>query len=235
MTHEPLILIVDDERPMRRYLVTLLDGSGFRTLEAGTGREGLTLAASHRPDLVLLDLGLPDVDGLEVVRSLREWTEVPIIVVSAREQERDKVQALDAGADDYLTKPFGSEELQARLRAILRRREREQSPDVPVFVCGPLRVDRNTQEVFVDDTRVELTPTEYRILTFLVKHQGRVVTLKQILDEVWGKGHVQVDHYVRVHMANLRRKIEHDPARPQLIHTEVGVGYRFRAPPPTKT
>lgn len=230
MSHEPLILIVDDERPMRRYLVTLLDGSGYRTLEAGSAKEGLTLAASHRPDLVLLDLGLPDLDGLEVVKALREWMVAPIIVVSAREQERDKVLALDAGADDYLTKPFGSDELQARLRAILRRRERHEAPELPVFECGHLRLDRATHEVFVDGQRVDLTPTEYRILTFLVRHQGRVVTLKQILDEVWGKGHVQQDHYVRVHMANLRRKIERDPARPELIHTEVGVGYRLRGP-----
>lgn len=222
-----LILIVDDERPMRRYLVTLLAGAGFRTLEAGTAREGLTLAASHRPDLILLDLGLPDLDGLDVVTSLREWSTTPIVVVSAREQERDKVLALDAGADDYLTKPFGSDELQARLRALLRRRDRPE-PDVPIFVCAHLRLDRNTHEVFVDDQRVDLTPTEYRILAFLVRHQGRVVTLKQILDEVWGRGHVQQDHYVRVHMANLRRKIERDPTRPELIQTEVGIGYRFR-------
>lgn len=228
MRSRPVLLIIDDERPMRRFLAALLSGADFSIVEANTAAEGLAMASSHLPDLVLLDLGLPDRDGLEVARQLREWTNVPILVLSAREQEDDKVDALDAGADDYLTKPFGSNELLARIRALLRRRDAATVPGTSLIECGPLRLDLQLRAVWVRDAEVDLSPTEYRLLTVLAKNEGRVLTHRQILRDVWGPGHADQAHYVRIYMAHLRRKLERDPARPELLHTEVGVGYRLR-------
>lgn len=228
MGDRPLVLVVDDETHMRRYLCALMEGAGYRVLETGSGQEAIGLAAMHRPDVVLLDLGLPDLDGVEVTRRLREWMSAPILIVSARDAEQARVEALDEGADDYLTKPFGAAELLARIRAALRRVDQGARAE-PVFEAGWLRIDYAAREVFVDGEAVAMTPTEYRLLIFLAKSAGKVVTHRQILKAVWGPGHAEQAHYVRVYMAHLRRKIERDPARPELLTTEVGVGYRLRA------
>lgn len=222
------VLVIEDEPQMRRFLRTLVTGHGYRVLEAGTGEEGITLAATHAPDIVLLDLALPDIDGLEVTRRLREWSATPIIVISAREQEQDKVRALDLGVDDYLTKPFGAAELLARLRAALRRSQRIQGSESATFSFGDLRVDLATRRVVRGGEEVHLTPIEYRLLVLLVRHAGKVLTHRQILQEVWGAAHTDHPHYVRVFMAQLRRKLELDPARPRYLATETGVGYRLR-------
>ena len=226
-TH-PLVLIVEDEPQMRRFLRASLAAHGFRLLEAGTARDALALAASQPPDLILLDLGLPDEDGVAVTRSLREWSRIPVIVISARGREADKVEALDAGADDYLTKPFGVNELLARMRVALRHAREAAGEPLPVVEVGPLRIDLARREVSLDGQEVHLTPIEYRLLTLLAKNLGKVVTHRQLLKEVWGPGHDGQTHYLRVYMAQLRRKIEADPARPRLLGTEPGVGYRLR-------
>jgi two-component system, OmpR family, KDP operon response regulator KdpE len=218
--------VVEDEPPVRRFLRAALEGHGYRMVEAGSLREAEQLAPGHNPDLYLLDLGLPDGDGLDLVVRLREWTRAPIIVLSARGHEEDKVRALDAGADDYLTKPFGVNELLARMRAALRHASTAPGGD-PVFVAGALRVDLARREVAVDGQEVRLTPTEFRLLALLARHAGKVLTHRQILKEVWGPAATEV-HYVRVHMAELRKKIEAEPARPRLLVTEPGVGYRLR-------
>jgi len=222
----PLVLVIEDDPQVRRFLRAALASHGCRVIEAGGVREGEQLATSHNPDVYLLDLGLPDGEGMELARRLREWTKAPIIVLSARGREEDKVKALDAGADDYLTKPFGVNELLARLRVALRHSQAgpEQSP---VFQAGPLRVDLARHEVTVDGREVRLTPTEFRLLSLLARHAGKVLTHRQILREVWGPNATEA-HYVRVHMAELRKKIEADPARPRLLVTEPGVGYRLR-------
>jgi two-component system, OmpR family, KDP operon response regulator KdpE len=194
-------------------------------IEAGTGAEGLRHTAAHQPDAVILDLGLPDMDGMEIIRQIREWSRLPIIVLSARGQENDKVAALDAGADDYLTKPFGVGELLARLRVGLRHAA--PIPDEPVFTAGNLRLDLASRRVHVNGAEVRLTPLEYRLLATLVRHAGKVVTHRQLLKEVWGPDCVQETAYLRVYMGHLRHKIEADPARPRLLLTEPGVGYRL--------
>ena len=222
----PLVLVVEDEPPLRRFLRAALEGHGFRFLEAATMREALQLAPGHNPDVYLLDLGLPDGDGIDLARRLREWTRAPIIVLSARGREEDKVNALDAGADDYLTKPFGVNELLARLRVALRHAGAGAAAD-PVFEVGPLRVDLARREVTVEGREVKLTPIEFKLLALLARHAGKVLTHRQILREVWGPAATEV-HYVRVHMAELRKKIEAEPARPRLLLTEPGVGYRLR-------
>ncbi len=222
----PQVLVIEDEAPLRRFLRAALEGHGFRFLEAGTVREALQLAPSYNPDLYLLDLGLPDGDGLDVTRRLREWTRAPIIVLSARGREEDKVAALDAGADDYLTKPFGVSELLARIRVALRHANAGTAAD-PVFAVGDLYVDLARREVRVGDREVRLTPTEFKLLALLARHAGKVLTHRQILREVWGPAASEV-HYVRVHMAELRKKLEQEPARPRLLMTEPGVGYRLR-------
>ena len=228
-TQAPLVLVVEDEKPVRRFLRACLDGEGLRMLEAETATEGLTLAAQHSPDLVLLDLGLPDIDGLEVVRRLREWSQVPIVIISARGAETQKVEALDAGADDYLVKPFGVPELLARMRVSLRHAARLRSGQEPaVFESGPLRLDLGARRVFVDGDEVHLTRIEYKLLVELVRNAGKVVTHRHLLRAVWGPGSERQTHYLRVHMTHLRRKIEPDPMRPRLLGTEVGVGYRLR-------
>ncbi len=225
----PLVLVVEDEPQVRRFLRASLLSHGYRLVEAGGVREAEQLATSHNPDLLLLDLGLPDGDGIELTRSLRGWTRAPIIVLSARGREEDKVSALDAGADDYLTKPFGVNELLARLRVALRH-AREAPEEAPVIEAGPLRVDLQRREVTVGGREAHLTPIEFRLLALLARHAGKVLTHRQILREVWGPSATEA-HYVRVHMAELRKKIETDPARPRLLVTEVGVGYRLRDRP----
>jgi two-component system, OmpR family, KDP operon response regulator KdpE len=223
------VLVVEDEPQMRRFLRPALEGQGYRVVEAATANEGLVQASSHNPDLVILDLALPDGDGVEVTRRLREWSAAPIVVVSARGQETDKVAALDAGADDYLTKPFGTGELFARLRVAERHAARfKAGAGEPVFEAGGLKVDAAARQVFRDGQEVHLTPLEYKLLATLVRHSGKVVTHRQLLKEVWGPGSVDQTQYLRVYMAQLRHKIEKDPARPELLVTETGVGYRLR-------
>ena len=221
----PRILVVDDELAIRRFLHTVLSSEEFSLHEAENGHAGLASAAAFRPDVILLDLGLPDLDGIEVIRRIREWSPVPIIVLSVRDRENDKVAALDAGADDYLTKPFGVGELLARIRAALRR-SLQQTPE-PVFTSNGLVVDLTRRRVTVDDVDVQLTPTEYDILRLLVTHAGKVLTHGQILKQVWGIAYLEQPHVLRVNISNLRRKIEADPSRPRHIITEPGVGYRL--------
>ncbi len=225
----PLVLLVEDEAQVRRFLRAALSSRGYRLVEATTVREAEQLATGHNPDVYLLDLGLPDGDGVDLARRLREWTRAPIIVLSARGREEDKVNALDAGADDYLTKPFGVNELMARLRVALRHAQ-AGAAEPAVIEVGPLRVDLARREVTVEGREVRLTPTEYRLLALLGRHAGKVLTHRQILREIWGPNASEV-HYVRVHMAELRKKIEADPARPRLLVTEPGVGYRLRDRP----
>ncbi|MBL8788576.1 MAG: response regulator [Deltaproteobacteria bacterium] len=225
----PAVAIVEDELPMRRFLRASLEAHGYRVLEAATLAEASIVVTSHSPSVVILDLGLPDGDGIVFLTRLREWTRVPVIVVSARGREDDKVRALDAGADDYLTKPFGVQELLARVRVALRHADRALV-EAPVFTLGDLVIDFGRRVVTLAGHEVHLTPIEYRLLTFLAKHAGRVVTHQQILREVWGPSYATHAHYVRVHMAELRKKIEADPARPTLILTETGIGYRLREP-----
>jgi two-component system KDP operon response regulator KdpE len=222
----PRILVVDDELAIRRFLHTVLSSEEFSLHEAENGHAGLAAAAAFRPDVILLDLGLPDLDGIEVIKRIREWSPVPIIVLSVREHENDKVAALDAGADDYLTKPFGVGELLARIRAALRRSLLE-IPE-PVFISNDLQVDLGSRRVTVNEFDISLTPTEYDILRFLVIHSGKVLTHGQILKQVWGMTNLEQPHVLRVNISNLRRKIESDPSRPQHIITEPGVGYRLR-------
>jgi len=223
---EPLVLVVEDDAQVRRFLRAALSSHAFRLVEAGTVREAEQLATSHNPDVYLLDLGLPDGDGVDLARRLREWTRAPIIVLSARGREEDKVNALDAGADDYLTKPFGVNELLARLRVALRHAQATPAGD-PVLEAGPLRVDLARREVTVEGREVRLTPTEFKLLALLARHAGKVLTHRQILKDVWGPNATEA-HWVRVHMAELRKKVEADPARPRLLVTEPGVGYRLR-------
>ena len=219
------VLVVDDERSIRRFLKASL-GSQFVIFEATTGEEALTAVAANRPDVIILDLGLPDMDGVEVTRRLREWTQIPIIVVSVREQEKDKIAALDAGADDYLTKPFSVGELMARLRSALRRSAQAETD--PVFKTGNLVVDLNQREVLVNGQPVSLTPTEYDLLRTFVKHAGKVLTHDQLLRAVWGTAYESETHMLQVNISNLRRKIEPDPVRPSYLITEPGVGYRLK-------
>jgi two-component system KDP operon response regulator KdpE len=219
------ILVVDDERSIRRFLNASL-GSQFVVLEAESGLAALKAAASEHPDIILLDLGLPDMDGVEVTRRLREWSQIPIIIISVREQEKDKIAALDAGADDYLTKPFGVGELMARLRVALRRTT--QVDNEPVFSTGSLTVDMSRREVQVNELPVSLTPTEYDLLRTMVKHAGKVLTHDQLLRAVWGTAYESETHMLQVNISNLRRKIELDPARPVYLVTEPGVGYRLK-------
>ena len=227
----PLVLVVDDEPQLRRLLRAILPASGYRLAEAATGNAALAEAAAHKPDLVLLDLGLPDLDGVEVTTRLREWSTVPIIVLSARDQERDKIRALDAGADDYLTKPFATGELLARMRVALRRTAGSSEPEPRAFEAGALRVDFVTRRVTLDEREVRLTRTEYRLLALLARHPDRVLTHRQLLKEIWGPHSVEQTHYLRVYMGQLRHKLEADPARPRYLVTETGVGYRLRAEP----
>jgi two-component system, OmpR family, KDP operon response regulator KdpE len=220
------VLIVDDEDSIRKFLRVTLASQGYDVVEASSGQQALSLAASQKPDLVILDLGLPDIDGVEVTHLLREWTQVPVIILSVKGSESDKIAALDAGADDYLTKPFGVGELLARLRAALRRKM--QIAGEPVFTSGILKVDLARRVVTVADREVQLTPNEYSLLRLLVTHAGKVLTHRYLLREVWGAEYGEELHMLHVNISNLRRKIEPDSARPYFIVTERGVGYRLR-------
>lgn len=226
----PAVVLIEDEPQIRRFLRASLLSHGYRLFEGATGAEGLTEAATRQPDVIILDLGLPDMDGLDVIRRLREWTAVPIVVLSARGQERDKIAALDAGADDYVSKPFGIGELLARMRVALRHAARKHNEsDEPVFSLGDLRVDLGQRKVTVGGKPVHLTPIEYRLLATLIHHAGKLLTHRQLLTEVWGPNQTEQAHYLRVYTAQLRRKLEADPARPRYILTEPGVGYRLAA------
>ncbi|HEU4724961.1 MAG TPA: response regulator [Candidatus Eisenbacteria bacterium] len=222
-----VVLVVDDEHAIRRFLRAGLESQGYRIVEATSGEEGIAQAATCAPDVILLDLGLPDIDGLAVLRRIREWSQTPIVVLTAREQERDKVEALDGGADDYVTKPFSMPELLARMRVGLRHRARVGREAATVIDSGPLRIDLAKRRVTLGGAVVSLTPIEYRLLTTLARHAGRVLTHKFLLGEVWGPAYTSQHHYLRVYMAQLRNKIEPDPGRPRLLMTETGVGYRM--------
>ena len=220
------VLVVDDETSIRRYLRAALTAQGFTVYEAANGEEALNAVIADRPDIIILDLGLPEIDGVEVTWRLREWSQIPIIILSVREAEQDKIAALDAGADDYLTKPFGTGELMARMRVAMRRLA--SKPDDPVIQVGGLQMDISRHIVTVDENQISLTPTEYEILRLLMQNAGKVITHHHLLRQVWGTAYDSEMHILRVNISNLRRKIEHDPARPNYIHTEPGVGYRLK-------
>lgn len=222
----PTVLAVEDDPQIRRFLRTALAAEPLELVEADSGHRALVQAAMRTPDVVILDLGLPDMDGVEVIRRLREWTDLPVIVLSARTQELEKVKALDAGADDYLVKPFGVGELLARIRVALRRRARSEAGE-PSVSAGGLTIDFGARRVMRDGAELRLTPIEYRLLAALARHAGKVMTHRQLLREVWGEAYLEQTHTLRVHMAGLRRKVEVDPARPRCLLTEIGVGYRF--------
>lgn len=224
-TNRPTVLVIDDELQIRRLLRVCLDANGYRVLEAPTGQEGLAEAAQHRPDVVVLDLGLPDMDGVMVLKRLREWSKVPVVVLSVRDRQEDKVKALDNGADDYLTKPFGTDELLARLRVAMRHAQ--PSSDSAVFHSGRLEVDLTARIVKVEGKEIRLTATEYALLRLLVQHSGKVMTHQQILREVWGPDYIEQTQYLRVYMAHLREKLEAEPSKPSLLLTEPGIGYRL--------
>ncbi len=224
-----VVLAIEDELPIRRFLRVALESQGFKLLEAASGNQGLALAAAHNPDIVLLDLGLPDIDGLEVIRRLREWTGIPIIVISARGRDADKVAGLDAGADDYLTKPFSVEELGARLRVAIRHLALSRGGQQgPVFKTGALRVDLARRMVWVDDREIHLTPIEFKLLAALVRSSGKVLTHRLLLKEAWGSAGEEQAHYLRNYIHTLRHKLEADPTRPVYLRTEPGVGYRLK-------
>jgi two-component system KDP operon response regulator KdpE len=220
------VLVVDDENAIRRYLRAALSAQGFSILEAANGQDAINAVVSNHPDLIILDLGLPDVDGIEVTRLLREWSQIPIIILSVREAEHDKISALDAGADDYLTKPFSTGELMARMRVALRRQNTK--PDDPILQVDNLKMDVARRLVSVNDHQISLTPNEYEILRLLLQNAGRVITHRQLLRQVWGSAYESEMHILRVNISNLRRKIEPDPSRPHYLLTEPGVGYRIR-------
>ena len=224
---KPLALIVDDEPQIRRLLTISLEGDNYRVMSAACGQEALVLAAQHRPAIIILDLGLPDVSGLEVLRRVREWSNVPVLILSVQDDQEGKVAALDSGADDYVTKPFSTPELLARLRVALRHRTDTEEPSV--FRSGPLLVDLAARQVTCGGREVKLSVTEYNLLRFLVRHAGKVVTHRQLLREVWGPGHDEHTHYLRVYIAHLREKLEDNPSAPRLIRSEPGVGYRLQA------
>ena len=225
---KPLILIVDDEPQIRRLLTVTLEANGYQVLPAATGQEGLVLAAQHRPALIILDIGLPDLSGKDVLNRLREWSNVPVVILSVQSDEKGKVAALDAGADDYVTKPFNTEELLARLRVALRHAVKQE--ETSVFQVKDLVVDLATRHVTLSGKEIKLTATEYDLLRYLVRHAGKVLTHRQILREVWGPGHDNDTHYLRVYIAHLREKIEKNPEQPELILTELSVGYRLFQP-----
>jgi two-component system, OmpR family, KDP operon response regulator KdpE len=224
-----VIVVIEDDFSIRRFLRTSLNSQGFSVYEAETGKQGIIEANTRKPDLLILDLGLPDMDGVDVVKAIRSWSELPIIILSARSSEHQKIQALDAGADDYLTKPFSFGELLARIRVALRHSawtpEQRQSE---VFISANLKVDLHNRIVTVDDQEIHLTPIQYRLLTVLVKHAGKVLTHQQILKEVWGPTNQENAHYLRIYMSQLRQKIEFNPTQPKLLLTESGVGYRLK-------
>lgn len=225
MTTPPLVLVIDDEIQMRRLLKMTIENGGYNYAEAENGELGLMEAVQRKPDAIILDLGLPDIDGVEVLKRLREWSKTPVLIVSVRDNEKQKVSALDAGADDYVTKPFGQEELLARLRVLLRRSP--ENPESPIFENGNLAVDFSAHKVLLEGKEVKLTSTEYSLLKLLIQHAGKVVTHRQILHEIWGPGTEERTQYLRVYITHLRQKIESNPDKPQRIKTESGIGYRF--------
>ncbi|MGA9667503.1 MAG: two-component system response regulator KdpE [Gallionella sp.] len=230
MSKSATIIVIEDEAQIRRFLRASLTSEGYQVFEAETGKQGMTEAATRKPDLIILDLGLPDMDGVEVIKSIRAWSSVPVIILSARSQENDKISALDAGAADYLVKPFSVGELLARIRVALRHVSSATScEEEGVFSVDELKVDMIHRKVTVSDVEVHLTPIEYRLLTVLVKHAGKVLTHRLLLNEVWGPNCVERAHYLRIYMGILRHKLEKDPARPRFLLTEVGVGYRLAA------
>lgn len=220
------VLVIDDEPQIRRLLTISLEAGGYRSLTANTGSEGLVLAAQHRPDLILLDLGLPDLSGLEILKRLREWTQTPVIILTVQDAETEKIAALDGGADDYITKPFNTGELLARLRAALRHADQTRAEE-PVFQTGDLVVDLVARRVTRKGQPVKLTATEYSLLRLFIQHAGKVLTHRQILREIWGPNHESSTHYLRVYLAHLREKLEKNPSAPTLLVTESGVGYRL--------
>jgi two-component system KDP operon response regulator KdpE len=222
------VLVIEDEPQMRKFLRASLTSNSYQVYESETASDGLAQAASRNPDLVLLDLGLPDLDGLTVTERLREWAQMPIIVISARGKEEDKIRALDLGADDYLTKPFGIGELLARIRVALRHSARNETGETQ-FRMGAIKVDLGRRQVTKDDQEIHLTPIEYKLLTTLIKYEGRVITHRQLLKEVWGPNAGEQTQYLRVYMGQLRHKLEADPSRPRFLTTEPGVGYRLRS------
>lgn len=226
---DPVIIVIEDDLPIRRFLRTGLSTQGFTVFEADTGKQGIVEASVRKPDLVILDLGLPDMDGVDVIKAIRAWSELPIIILSARSSEQHKIDALDAGADDYLTKPFGFGELLARIRVALRHsiKPNEQT-QAEVFVTANLKVDLHNRVVSIDDQEIHLTPIQYRLLTVLIKHAGKVLTQQQILKEVWGPSYQENAHYLRIYMSQLRHKLEADPTQPKFLLTESGVGYRLK-------
>ena len=226
---KPVVVVIEDDPPIRRFLRTGLSTHGFVVFEAGDGRQGIIEAGVRKPDLIILDLGLPDMDGVTVIQQIREWSAMPIIILSARSAEQSKIEALDAGADDYLTKPFGLGELLARTRVALRHwlRMPEQNPS-GVFVTGNLKVDLLNRWVHIGDKEIHLTPIQYRLLSVLVQHAGKVLTHRQILKDVWGPSHTESSHYLRIYMSQLRQKLEEDPTQPKYLLTESGVGYRLK-------
>jgi two-component system KDP operon response regulator KdpE len=221
------VLVVEDEKEIRRFVRTALEREGCHVFEAETSGRGLIEAGTRKPDIVILDLGLPDRDGVDFIRDLRTWSGMPVIVLSARAEESDKIEALDAGADDYLTKPFSIGELLARVRAALRRRARDQDTGSTIVEFGEVRVDLSSRTVTKGTEAVHLTPIEFRLLAVLLANRGKVITQRQLLKEVWGPSHLDHSHYLRIYMGHLRQKLEQDPARPRHLLTEVGVGYRF--------
>ena len=229
MNNSATIIVIEDEAQIRRFLRASLTSEGYQVIEAQTGKQGMTEAATRKPDLIILDLGLPDMDGVEVIKSIRAWSTVPVIILSARSQENDKISALDAGADDYLVKPFSAGELLARIRVALRHVSSSVNGAEGVFSVDELKVDMIHRKVTVSGAEVHLTPIEYRLLTVLVKHAGKVLTHRFLLKEVWGPNCVERAHYLRIYMGILRHKLEKDPARPRFLLTEVGVGYRLAA------
>lgn len=227
----PLVLVIEDDASLRRFLRMALQHRDYQVIEAARAQEGEALARSHNPDVILMDLGLPDQDGLDLLQSFRAWNPAPIVVISARNQEATKVKALDAGADDYVTKPFGPDELMARLRVALRHRLRKDTTRT-AFTSGPLKVDLESRRIHLHGQEVKLTPLEYKLLEALAKREGRVATHAQLLMEVWGPSQVGQTHYLRIFMANLRKKLEAEATRPQILMTEPGVGYRMRLDEP---
>lgn len=225
MSDGPRVLIVDDELQIRRFLRITLEANDYRVFEVDNGHDAITESARLRPDLIILDMGLPDIDGLEVLRRLREWTPTPVIILSVRDADQDKIAALDTGADDYLTKPFSVDELMARMRTAQRHARADPQPSI--FTSGNVQIDLTRRLVTKNDEPVKVTPTEYALLRLLIRHAGKVLTHRQILKEVWGPEYMDETHYLRVYFAQLRQKLEDDPARPRLILTEPGVGYRL--------
>lgn len=225
--HAPVVILVEDDKHIRRFVRTSLEAEGCHVFEADTVRQGLVEAGTRKPSLIVLDLGLPDRDGIDFIRDLRTWSEIPIVVLSARADEKDKIAALDAGADDYLTKPFGVGELLARVRVALRRSDRNAAGNMSVFEFGTVQMDLANRAVKRNGEIVHLTPIEYRLLNLFVRNPGKVLTHRQILREVWGPSHVESSHYLRIYMGQLRHKLEEHPAHPQFLLTEIGVGYRL--------